>query len=76
MPGLPVILGGVGIGRADLTMLQAAPADEGRVLPLRVHDGALDARDPGRGPAARSLVVRDETGASAQSRIRVVTPAE
>jgi penicillin-binding protein 1C len=39
-PGLPVILGGVGIGLADLTMLYAALADEGRVLPLRVHDGA------------------------------------
>jgi penicillin-binding protein 1C len=36
-PSLPVILGGVGISLADLTMLYAALADDGRALPLRLR---------------------------------------
>ncbi len=36
-PSLPVILGGVGISLADLTMLYAAIASDGRARPLRVH---------------------------------------
>jgi penicillin-binding protein 1C len=35
-PSLPVILGGVGISLADMTMLYAALADDGRVKPLRL----------------------------------------
>jgi penicillin-binding protein 1C len=34
--GLPVVLGGVGISLADLVMLYAAVADDGRSLPLRL----------------------------------------
>ena len=67
---LPVILGGVGIGLADLTMLYAALADEGRVLPLRVHDGAPS-------PAADSVALvepraapRTGPGATARDRWR------
>lgn len=42
-PSLPVILGGVGISLADLTMLYAALADDGRALPLRVRAGETGA---------------------------------
>jgi penicillin-binding protein 1C len=37
-PGLPVILGGVGVSLADLTMLYAALGDDGRARPLRLRD--------------------------------------
>jgi penicillin-binding protein 1C len=33
-PSLPIVLGGVGLGLADLTMLYAALADDGRARPL------------------------------------------
>ena len=46
-PGLPVILGGVGISLADMAMLYAALADDGRARPLVLRHGA--AREAGEG---------------------------
>jgi len=39
-PGLPIALGGVGISLADLTMLYAALADDGKLRPLQVEEAA------------------------------------
>jgi penicillin-binding protein 1C len=47
-PGLPVILGGVGVSLADLTMLYAALGDDGRARPLRLREDApTAAAEPG-----------------------------
>jgi penicillin-binding protein 1C len=46
-PGLPVILGGLGISLADMAMLYAALADDGRARPLVLRHGA--AREAGEG---------------------------
>jgi penicillin-binding protein 1C len=48
-PGLPVILGGVGVSLADLTMLYAALGDDGRVRPLQLR---ADAPPPSAGDGA------------------------
>jgi penicillin-binding protein 1C len=52
-PSLPVILGGVGISLADLTMLYAALADDGRALPLRLR--AEPAPSAGERPVAEGV---------------------